>query len=73
MSGTPDVPRNQGQEGAGDTNWLVGHPGVQAELPGKGMDLKGPPDMLPLQTPGPPENFELLAKLPWTSLCSPLN
>ena len=51
----------------------MGHPGVQAELPGKGMDLKGPPDMLPLQTPGPPENFELLAKLLWTSLCSPLN
>ena len=66
------LPLRGGAWGGGGV-WLVGHPGVQAELPGKGMDLKGPPDMLPLQTPGPPENFELLAKLPWTSLCSPLN
>ena len=33
MSGTPDVPRNQGQEGAGDTNWLVGHPGYGSAGP----------------------------------------
>lgn len=29
----PDVPRSQGQEGAGDTNWLVGHPGYDSAGP----------------------------------------
>ena len=63
------LPLHGGAWGSGQ--W--GHPGVQAELPGRGMELKGPPDMLLLQTPGPPKNYELLAELLWASLCSPLN
>ena len=46
------LPLHGGAWGSGQ--W--GHPGVQAELPRKGMELKGLPDMLLLQTPGPPEN-----------------
>lgn len=53
-------------QGVGSGGW--GHPGVQAELPRKGTELKRPPDVLPLPTPGPPENSELLAESLWASL-----
>lgn len=41
---------------------------MQAELPRKGTELKRPPDVLPLPTPGPPENSEPLAESLWASL-----